>query len=756
MLGPSGSNATDCASLPRCTDIKADRALKLKGVNLSDVISQLQAKQPASLTVLLDGAWHKPPSWEKSTGGPAQGLLPMKLPPGCVYLAACQPGAVALPPPKAAKGATGASHGHFTNALLAHLLLPGRDLAAGMAAAGDAVKAATGGRQTVYVESTLPAGAAEQLVLLSADPDDAASMMHSLSPDEEAVVALAIQEGKASLAEAEKARDVAAATRVLASTLEALKASPDPTSSAGAIATAVASALVPTACTSAGRIAAAAPLTDGFADKKKGAAALAAVVDAMRSMPKSREVVLNAAWAVNHLLSGAPAAHRQAAVACGAVEALLSSLASYGGANAPLASAGCDALAKLLADSPGAVTKCAASNGLDTCVRVLNAWASSDGQAAAAACGALAAMMRSNTGAMQEAALRAGIAPATVSAAKPSNPCGRVPQGCAAALRLLRVLAMKPGSGREAVTAAAGLDVALDAVRVHSDSADVLEAGLWVVCLITSPVSERMPTASEGEVEALLTQATALLSGEPARSPTVQVLACRLIRNVTWDPTGGAEPEDSSEGDDSGGILGAISEFVTHSKANAASAVKAAKEAADKRRAAAVSAGVPDALRSAAVANGQRRQRNVFVATEAQAAMDAVIPPPLPPPRSAGAPHPRVPTPAGAAAPPVATPEPASEEEEVEGVDRHGMVAAVPTGYEEEEVVAAAEPSAVDAPAGEAAPSGVPGQSPYDAMTDQGTGVTEEDEDEDEDEYEEEDEEGEGHVEDASYVASHH
>ena len=681
-----------------------------------------------------------------------------KLPAGCVYLAACQPGAVALPPPKAPKGATGANHGHFTDAVLAHLLVPGRDLAAGMAAAGDAVKAATGGRQSMYVETTLAAGAAEKLVLLSTDPDDAAALMHSLTEEEEAVVALAIQEGRASLAAAEKANDVAAATRVLTASLQALKASPDAKTSEGAIAAAVAATVVPMACTSVGRIAAAAPLTDGYADKKKGAGALAAVVDAMRSQPKSREVMLNATWAVNHILSGAPAAHRQAAVACGSIEALLTGLAAYGGANAPMASSGCDALAKLVADSSGALSQCAAANGLETCVKVLNAWASSDGQATAAACGVLAAMLRTDGGNMQEAALNAGIAPATVSAAKPSNPCGRVPQGCAAALRLLRVLAMKPGRGREAIAAASGLEVALDAVRVHGDAPDVLEAGLWVVCLITSPVSGRMPTASEAEVQTLLTQATALLSGQP-RSPTVQALACRLIRNVTWDPTGGVEPESGEEGE-SGGIFGAISEFVTHSKATAAATVIAAKEAAEARRAAAVSAGVPDALRGAAVANGQRRTRNVFVATEAQAALDAVIPPPAPPPRIAAAPA-RAPTPAGAAPVPtyVATPEPAPEEE-IEGPDRNAEVAAVPTGEEEPEVEVAAAPAeaiALDGSTLEAASAVPQSQSPYDAMTEHGTGVEEAaavaDETEEE-EYEEEYDE-EGDVEDASYVTSH-
>ena len=729
--------------------------MKLKGVSLNDIIFQLHAKQPASLTLLLDGAWHKPPSWEKSPGGPAQGLLPMKkLPAGCVYLAACQPGAVALPPPKAAMGATGASHGHFTDAVLAHVLVPGRDLAAGMAAAGDAVKAATGGRQTMYVESSLAAGAAEKLVLLSTDPDDAAALMHSLTEEEEAVVALAIQEGRASLAAAEKANDVAAATRVLTASLQALKASPDAKTSEGAIAAAVAATVVPTACTSIGRVAAAAPLTDGYADKKKGAGALAAVVDAMRSQPKSREVVLNAAWAVNHLLSGAPAAHRQAAVACGTIVTLLSGLAAYGGANAPMASSGCDALAKLVADSPGALSQCAAANGLDTCVKVLNAWASSDGQATAAACGVLAAMMRSDGGNMQEAALNAGIAPASVSAAKPTNPCGRVPQGCAAALRLLRVLVMKPGRGREAIVAASGLEVALDAVRVHGDAPDVLEAGLWVVCLITSPVSGRMPTASEAEVQALLTQATTLLSGQP-RSTTVQALACRLIRNVTWDPTGGVEPESGEEGG-GGGIFGAISEFVTHSKATAAAAVIAAKEAAEARRAAAVSAGVPDALRCAAVANGQRRTRNVFVATEAQAALDAVIPPPAPPPRIAAAPA-RAPTPAAPVATYAATPEPVPEVE-IEGPDRNAEVAAVPTGEEEPEAevaaVAPAEPSAAAEGSVVKAASAVPSQSPYDAMTEHGTAVEEATVvDETEEDYEESDEEGD--VEDASYVTSH-
>jgi hypothetical protein len=739
-------------SLAEHVDIKADRALKLKGVSLDDTVSQLHAKQPGSLSLLLDGAWHKAPTWEKSPGGPAQGLLAMKkLPPGCVYLAACQPAAVALPPPKTPKGSTGARHGHFTDALLQHLLLPGRDMAAGIAAAGDAVRAVTGGRQTMYVENTLAAGAAEHLVLLSTDPEDAAALLHHLTADEEAVVALAIEEGRASLADAEKARDVAAATRVLAATLQALKASPDAKTSEGAIAAAVAATLVPAACMAVGRIAAAAPLTDGYADKKKGAGALPAVADAMRSLPKSREVQLNAAWAINHLLSGAPAAHRPAALACGAIEALLCGLAAYGGANAPLASSGCEALAQLIADSPGALSQCATVNSLETCVKVLNAWASSDGQATAAACGVLAAMMRSDSGNMQEAALNAGIAPATVSAAKPSNPCGRVPQGCAAALRLLRVLAMKPGRGREAIAAASGLEVALDAVRVHGDAPDVLEAGLWVVCLITSPVSGRMPTASEAEVQALLTQATALLSGPP-RSPTVQALACRLIRNVTWDPTGGAEPESNEDG--GGGIFGAISEFVTKSKATAAAAVIAAKEAAEARRAAAVSAGVPDALRGMADANGKCRPRNVFVATEAQAALDSVIPPPALPPRSAAAP-PRAPTPAGPVATYAATPEPA-EEVEIEGPDRNAEVAAVPSGEEEhgpEVAVAPAEPSAVETT------SVPPSQSPYDAMTEHGTGVEEDatvvDETEEEYEEDEEEEDEEGGVEDASYVSSH-
>ena len=591
---------------------------------MDDIFTQLTARKPASVTVIVEGSWHLPPDFERGPG-PKKGLMAQKLPPGCVFLSACMPGSVALPPPKGATGGGGAA-GIFTSAVVTHLLVPGRDVDAGVKAVGDATKAASAGKQIIYAVNSLPEGSMSKLVLIPTDAGEGSGLVHSLSPEEAAIVDAAKSEGDAALLEAERGRDTAAAVRVLTTLLQSVKVSSDAATAEGAIAAAIAAHLAPKAAMVIGRIAAAAPLKDSFAEKQKAKAAMECLVDGMTTMSRSREVSLNSAWAINHILAHAPAVHREAAVASGVVPALITALQKYGATSAPLAVSACESLANAISDSPTALSQCASAKGMDACIKSLNAWTASDGQATTAACRALTKMLQGSNATDLAAAVQAGVAKACVSASSASNPCGRIPQGCAASLRLLRVLAMRPGPGRDGVTTAGGLAASLASVRAHAGDMDVAEAGLWVACLLTAPVTERVLALSEAEVSDLLALAVSVLSADRS-NPTVQALACRLVRNATFDPKYGVE--EPVEPEEDSGIVGAIGEFFTRTKAKKEEAVTQAKEAAEKRRAAAVAAGVPALLQGTSAANQQRRKQSAFVANEAQNALDSVIPPPV-------------------------------------------------------------------------------------------------------------------------------